>query len=81
MEIQAHGPSREAVEAALDRIRPGLVADGGNLELIDVGLDGIVRVEFQGACATCPAQIATLRVAIEEPLRARVPGVTAVVPG
>jgi Fe-S cluster biogenesis protein NfuA len=81
MEIQAQGPSREAVEAALDRIRPGLVADGGNLELLDIGPDGVVRVAFQGACATCPAQIATLRVAVEEPLRASVSGVTAVVPG
>ncbi len=81
MEIQAQGPSREAVEAALDRIRPGLVADGGNLELLDVAQDGLVRVEFQGACATCPAQTATLRVAVEEPLRASVPGVTAVVAG
>ena len=81
MEIQGHGPSREAVEAALDRIRPGLVADGGNLELLDVGLDGVVRVQFQGACASCSAQIATLRVAVEEPLCRWVPGVTAVVPG
>ena len=81
MEIQEQGPSRDAIEAVLDRIRPGLIADGGNLELLDVGLDGVVRVEFQGACASCPAQLATLRVAIEEPLRARIPGVTAVVPG
>jgi len=40
-----------------------------------------VRIEFQGACRACPAQIATLRVALEEPLCKRVPGVTAVVPG
>ena len=45
-----------------------------------IGLDGVVRVQFQGACATCPAQVATLRVAVEEPLR-RVPGVSAVVRG
>ena len=81
VEIQRQSPSHEAVEAALDRIRPGLVADGGNLELLDVGLDGVVRVQLQGACATCSAQIATLRVAVEEPLCRRVPGVTAVVAG
>lgn len=81
MEIQTDRPSREAIEAVLDRIRPGLVADGGNLELLDVGVDGVVRVAFQGACATCPAQTATLRVAVEEPLRRVVRGVTAVVSG
>ena len=75
------GPSRDAVEAMLDRIRPGLVADGGNVELLDVGTDGVVRIAFQGACTSCPAQVATLRVAIEAPLKDRVAGVTAVVPG
>ena len=58
-----------------------LVADGGNVELGAVTADGVVRVEFQGACLDCPAQLATLRIAIEEPLRKAVPGVTAVVPG
>lgn len=79
MELRRASPLRARVEAALDRLRPGLVADGGNIELLDVGEDGIVRVELQGACATCPAQLATLRVAIEEPLRREVPGVTSVV--
>jgi len=79
MEIQARGPSRAEVESALDRIRPGLIADGGNVELLDVGVDGVVRVEMQGECARCPAQPATLRIAIEEPLRRFVPGVTTVV--
>jgi Fe-S cluster biogenesis protein NfuA len=81
LEIQKQGPARGAVEAVLDRIRPGLVADGGNVELVAVTADGVVRVEFQGACLDCPAQLATLRIAIEEPLRKAVPGVTAVVPG
>ena len=79
MEIETNRPPRHAVEAALDRIRPGLVADGGNLELLAVDEDGTVRVELQGACATCPAQLATLRVGIEDPLRKAVPGVTRVV--
>lgn len=81
MDLLQRGPARDAVEAMLDRIRPGLVADGGNVELLDIGADGVVRVELQGACARCPAQLATLRVAIEEPLKLRVPGVTAVVRG
>ncbi len=79
MEMERQGPLHSAVERALDRLRPGLIADGGNVELIDVDSDGTVRVELQGACATCPAQVATLRVGLEEPLRRAVPGVTAVV--
>lgn len=72
-------PRREIVEAWLDRIRPALVADGGNVELVGVEHDGTVRVALQGACADCPAQLATLRVGIEEPLKRALPGVQAVV--
>ncbi|MBW2228779.1 MAG: NifU family protein [Deltaproteobacteria bacterium] len=71
-------PSREDVEAFLDLIRPGLIADNGNLELAGVDSDGTVRIVFQGECAHCPAQLATLRVAIEEPLCRAHPGVVAV---
>jgi Fe-S cluster biogenesis protein NfuA len=71
-------PLRDAVEQVLDRLRPGLVADGGNLELVDVDEDGTVRVALQGACTTCPAQYATIRIGIEEPLRRAIPEVTAV---
>ncbi len=69
----------EAVEAQLDRLRPALVADGGNVELLGVDADGTVRVTLQGQCATCPAQIATLRLGIEEPLREAIPAVMGVV--
>lgn len=72
-------PQRKQVEAWLDRIRPGLVADGGNVELVGIEHDGTVRVALQGACTTCPAQLATLRVGIEEPLMRALPGVRAVV--
>jgi Fe-S cluster biogenesis protein NfuA len=71
-------PGRDDVEAILDRLRPGLIADGGNVELAGIDPDGTVRVEMQGECARCPAQLATIRVAIEEPLRRAHPGVTAV---
>lgn len=67
------------MEVHLDRLRPALIADGGNVELLDVDDEGTVRIVLQGACATCPAQLATLRVGLEEPLRDAVPGVTAVV--
>lgn len=72
-------PPRALVEAWLDRIRPGLVADGGNVELIGIDHDGTVRVALQGACRECPAQLATLRVGIEEPLKRALQGIQAVV--
>ena len=72
-------PQRKIVEAWLDRIRPALVADGGNVELVRIEHDGTVHVALQVACATCPAQLATLRVGIEEPLKRALPGVRAVV--
>lgn len=72
-------PARAVVEAWLDRVRPGLIADGGNVELLSVDHDGTVRVVLQGACVDCPAQLATLRVAIEEPLKKAISGIRAVV--
>lgn len=72
-------PERRTVEAWLDRIRPGLIADGGNVELLSVDHDGTVRVVLQGTCADCPAQTTTLRVAIEEPIRKAIPGIRSVV--
>ena len=67
---------RDAVEAHLDALRPALVADGGNVELLGVDVDGAVRVRLLGACAVCPAQLATLKFGLEEPLRAAIPKVT-----
>jgi Fe-S cluster biogenesis protein NfuA len=69
----------EAVEGVLDTLRPALVADGGNVELLGVDSDGTARLSFQGQCATCPAQQATLRVGLEEPLLESVAGLTSVV--
>ena len=71
---------RRRVELALDRLRPALLRDGGNLELLAVAEDGTVRIELQGACVTCPAQAATLRYALEPALRREVPGVAGIVP-
>ena len=68
----------EHVRRALDVVRPGLVADGGNAELIGVTEDGTVRLELQGACARCPAREMTRKLVLEPALRARVPGVTSV---
>jgi Fe-S cluster biogenesis protein NfuA len=70
---------RDRVEIVLDGLRPGLIADGGNVELVDVAEDGTVCLVLQGACATCPAQSATIRFGVEAALRARIPEITAVV--
>ena len=72
-------PRPEDVRAALDVVRPGLLADGGNVELVRVDDDSTVQLELQGACRRCPAQERTLRQVIEPRLRERVSGVGAVV--
>ena len=70
---------RDRVEVILDRLRPALVADGGNVELVGVAEDGTVSLVLQGACATCPAQSTTLREGLEAGLRREIPEVAAVV--
>jgi Fe-S cluster biogenesis protein NfuA len=66
---------REKVESALDEVRPSLQADGGNVELVDVTDDGVVRVKLQGACAGCPMSQLTLSQGIERHLKSIVPEV------
>ena len=68
------------VAAVLDLIRPSLIADGGDVKLIDVHDEGTVVVELTGACKGCPLSELTLANGIERILKERVPGVTAVVP-
>jgi Fe-S cluster biogenesis protein NfuA len=68
---------KDKVEAVLDKIRPGLVADGGNVELIDVN-DGVVTVKLVGACAGCPMSSMTLKNGIEQILRREIPEIKAV---
>lgn len=64
---------REKVEAVLDEIRPALQADGGDVELVDVTKEGIVKVRLVGACAGCPMSTMTLAFGIERTLKERVP--------
>jgi Fe-S cluster biogenesis protein NfuA len=66
---------REKVEAVIDEIRPNLVADGGNIELIDVTDDGVVKVQLQGACRGCPGAAMTLKMGVERLLKQRIPSV------
>jgi len=64
---------REKVEAVLNEIRPALQADGGDVELVDVTKEGVVRVRLVGACAGCPMSTMTLSLGIERALKERVP--------
>ena len=66
---------REQVQTALDKIRPALQADGGDLELIDVTEDGKVTVRLTGACGSCPMSQMTLKMGVEQRLREEVPEV------
>ena len=69
---------REKVQAALDKIRPTLQADGGDVELIDVTDKGIVQVKLQGACKGCPMSQMTLKNGIERIVLKEVPEAKAV---
>jgi len=71
---------REKIEAALNKIRPALQADGGDVELVDVTKDGVVKVRLMGACAGCPMSTMTLAFGIERELKKQVPGVKRVEP-
>ena len=66
---------KEKVEKALDSIRPALQADGGNVELVDVTEDGIVKVKLTGACGCCPMSTYTLKMGIEQRLKEAIPEV------
>ncbi len=68
---------REIVEKALDKIRPALQADGGDIELIDV-VDGVVKVRLTGACGGCPMSQMTLKMGVEKVLKQQVPEVKSV---
>ncbi|MDZ7579489.1 MAG: NifU family protein [Deltaproteobacteria bacterium] len=70
---------KEKVEAALNKIRPMLQRDGGNVELIEV-TDGIVKVRLQGACSGCPMSQMTIKNGIERLLKQEIPEVKSVVP-
>ena len=64
---------REKVEEALGKVRPSLQADGGDVELVDVSEEGVVKVRLQGACAGCPMSQMTLKMGIERVLKQNVP--------
>lgn len=68
----------EEVKKVLETVRPALQADGGDVELVEVTENGIVRVKLTGACGHCPMSTMTLKMGIERALKEKVPGVTEV---
>jgi len=69
---------KEQVSVVIQKIRPMLQADGGDIELIDVTAEGIVKVKLRGACAHCAGALMTLKNGVEARLKAEVPGVKSV---
>ena len=70
---------KEKVQKAIERIRPSLQADGGDIELVDVSDDGVVKVKLVGACLGCPMSEMTLKMGIQEHLQREVQGIKEVV--
>ena len=69
---------RERVQQALEKIRPALQADGGDVELVEVTEDGVVKVALQGACRGCPMSQLTLTNGVERVIKEEVPEVVRV---
>lgn len=70
---------KDKVADAINRIRPNLQADGGDVALVDVSDDGVVSVKLLGACHGCPMSQMTLKMGIQKYLQKEVPGVKEVV--
>ena len=70
---------RERVEKALEKIRPYLVADGGDISVVDITKDMVVQVEMKGACNGCPFSMQTLKAGVEMAVRNEVPEIKEVV--
>ena len=78
MENETMALTNENVEKVLDELRPFLMADGGNVEIVEI--DGpIVKVRLQGACGSCPSSTMTLKMGIERKLKEMIPEVSEVI--
>jgi len=70
---------KERVEQALDKVRPMLMADGGNVTLVEVTDDGVVKLKLTGSCGCCPMSQMTLKMGIEQVLKKEVPEIKEVI--
>jgi len=71
--------NKEKVEEILDRIRPAIQSDGGDVELINIREDGVIEVRLQGACKGCPMAALTLKAGIERVIKEEIPEVKEVI--
>ncbi|MCX5776767.1 MAG: NifU family protein [Candidatus Firestonebacteria bacterium] len=69
---------KDKVQKALDKVRPSLQADGGDVELVEVTADNVVKVRLKGACAGCPMSQMTLKNGIEKFLKKEIPEIKSV---
>ena len=70
---------KDRIESALDKIRPALQADGGDVEFVDCTEDGVVKVRLTGACGSCPMSQMTLKMGVERMLKQEIPEVKEVI--
>ncbi len=75
--VEAGGRMKERVEQVINRIRPAVQIDGGDIELIEI-VNGVVKLRLVGSCSGCPSSLMTLKMGIERAIRAEVPEVTSV---
>ncbi|MBI4343761.1 MAG: NifU family protein [Candidatus Omnitrophica bacterium] len=68
---------KDRVEKVINRIRPAVQMDGGDIQLVDV-VDGVVKLRLIGACVGCPSSTMTLKMGIERAIRTEVPEITGV---
>ncbi len=70
--------NKEKVEEVLEKIRPMLQADGGDIELVEIREDNVIKVKLKGACAGCPGARMTLQMGVETRLKEEIPEVAGV---
>jgi Fe-S cluster biogenesis protein NfuA len=68
----------ERIERALDSIRPFLEADGGNVKVVELTSDMVLRLELTGTCSSCPMSTMTLKAGVEEAIKRDIPEITKV---
>ena len=68
----------DRIEEALEKIRPFLLADGGDVKVLEVTDDLVVRLELLGACGTCPMSPMTMKAGVEEAIKREIPEITGV---
>jgi Fe-S cluster biogenesis protein NfuA len=69
---------KKRIEQSLDTVRPYLAKDGGNVEIVEITSDNILKVKLIGACQSCPQSFLTLKSGIEDAVRAAVPNIVSV---